>query len=96
MVTASPDVVPVGTTYSWSFTANPSSTGATTGTAQSSFAQTLTNTSSIPQTIVYSVTPSAGGCSGTAFTVTITVDAPLNGGTVSTDQPICSGGTPNL
>ena len=94
MVTASPDVVPVGTTYSWSFTANPSITGAANGTAQGSFAQTLTNTSSMPQTIVYSVTPTVGSCSGTPFTVTITVDAPLNGGTVSTDQTICSGGTP--
>ena len=96
LATASPDIVPVGTTYSWTFTANPNITGAALGAAQSSFVQTLTNTSSMPQTIVYSVTPSAGGCSGTAFNVTITVDAPLNGGTVSTDQTICSGGTPNL
>ncbi|MEN9303538.1 MAG: hypothetical protein RL264_1967, partial [Bacteroidota bacterium] len=94
MATASPDVVPALTTYSWTFTANPSITGAATGTAQSSFAQTLTNTSSMPQTIVYSVTPTVGSCSGTPFTVTITVDAPLNGGTVSTDQTICSGGIP--
>jgi hypothetical protein len=94
MATASPDVVPSGTTYSWSFTANPSITGATTGTAQSSFAQTLTNTSSLPQTIVYAVTPTVGSCSGTPFTVTITVDAPLNGGTVTNNQTICAGGTP--
>ncbi|MBU3659095.1 MAG: hypothetical protein FGM14_04450 [Flavobacteriales bacterium] len=92
--TAAPDVVPGGTTYSWSFTANPNITGATTGTNQTGFTQTLTNTSGLPQTIVYSVTPSSGTCSGTPFTVTITVDAPLNGGTVSTDQTICSGATP--
>jgi uncharacterized protein (TIGR02145 family) len=94
MATASPDVVPSGTTYSWSFTANPNITGATIGTAQGSFAQTLTNTSSLPQTIVFAVTPTAGSCSGTPFTVTITVDAPLNGGTVTTDQTICAGATP--
>jgi uncharacterized protein (TIGR02145 family) len=94
LATASPDVVPVGTTYSWTFTANPNITGAATGTTQSSFAQTLTNTSSMPQTIVYSVTPTVGSCSGTPFTITITVDAPLNGGTVTTDQTICAGGTP--
>jgi uncharacterized protein (TIGR02145 family) len=97
MATAAPDVVPSGTTYTWTYTSNPNISGATTGTTQSSFAQTLTNTSSMPQTIVYSVTPSIGGsCAGTAFSVTIIVDAPLNGGTVSTDQTICSGGTPTL
>jgi uncharacterized protein (TIGR02145 family) len=94
MATVAPDVVPIGTTYSWSFTANPNITGAITGTAQSSFAQTLTNTSSLPQTIVYSVTPTVGSCSGTPFTVTITVDAPLNGGTVTNNQTICAGATP--
>lgn len=91
LTTAAPDVVPGGTTYSWTFTANPNITGATTGTAQSSFAQTLTNISSITQTIVYTVTPSAGSCSGTPFTVTVVVDAPLLGGTISNDQTICSG-----
>jgi uncharacterized protein (TIGR02145 family) len=94
MSTASPDVVTTGTTYSWSFTANPNITGATTGTAQSSFTQTLTNTSGLPQTIVYAVTPTVGSCSGTPFTVTITVDAPLNGGTVTNNQIICAGVTP--
>jgi hypothetical protein len=74
MSTASPDVVTTGTTYSWSFTANPNITGATTGTAQSSFTQTLTNTSGLPQTIVYAVTPTVGSCSGTPFIVTITVN----------------------
>lgn len=91
LTTAAPDVVPGGTTYSWTFTANPNITGATTGTAQSSFAQALTNISSITQTIVYTVTPSAGSCSGTPFTVTVVVDAPLLGGTISNDQTICSG-----
>ncbi len=94
MSTAAPDVVPGGTTYSWTFTSNPNITGATTGTTQGAFTQTLTNTSSLPQTIVYSVTPSSGGCAGTAFTVTITVKPALNGGTISTDQTICSGATP--
>lgn len=83
--TAAPDVVPGGTTYSWSFTANPNITGATTGTNQTGFTQTLTNTSGLPQTIVYTVTPSAGACPGATFTVTVTVNPRpvLSNGTVS-------------
>jgi len=96
LATASPDFVPSGTTYSWTFIANSSITGASTGTAQSSFSQTLTNTSSLPQVIIYTITPTIGTCAGATFTVTITVDAALAGGTVSNNQTICSGTTPAL
>lgn len=90
------DVVPAGTTYSWSFVNNPSISGATSGNNLSGISQTLTNNSSLPQTIVYTVTPTSNGCNGTPFNITITVNAPLNGGTISADQSICPNTTPSI
>lgn len=84
--TAAPDVVPGGTTYSWTVAANANVTGQSAqATAQTSISQTLTNTTSVSQTVVYTVTPTTGSCVGTSFTVTVTVDPKpnLNNGTVS-------------
>ena len=68
-------VVPAGTTYSW---AAPGVTGGVTGGAGGSGAAvisgTLTNPTNIPQTATYTVTPLSGSCSGTPFTVTVTVN----------------------
>lgn len=65
-------IVPVGTNYSWTISNNPAITGASNGSG-SSIIQILTNTSSIAQIITYTIIPSAAGCNGNAFTVTITV-----------------------
>ena len=71
------NVVPVGTTYTWT---NPviSPVGAITGASaqvlpQSSISQTLKNISSVFATVTYSVTPTTGGCVGKTFAVTVTV-----------------------
>ena len=74
---ATGDLVPPGTTYSWSNpTINP--TGAITGTSaetlQTGISQTLTNTTTSPATATYTVTPIAGSCPGVPFTVIITVN----------------------
>ncbi|MCE2685925.1 MAG: gliding motility-associated C-terminal domain-containing protein [Cryomorphaceae bacterium] len=69
------NIVPSGTTYTWTVAANANVTGASNqSTATSTISQTLTNTSNTVQTVVYTVTPISGTCSGATFTVTVTVN----------------------
>jgi gliding motility-associated-like protein len=72
------DIIPIGTTYSWPTpVSNPvgAVTGGSLGTDLSSpISQLLTNATSGAATITYTVTPKVGACSGTPFTVTITVN----------------------
>ncbi|MEN9304165.1 MAG: hypothetical protein RL264_2594, partial [Bacteroidota bacterium] len=93
---AAGDLIPSGTSYSWSFIDNSSVSGESSGTAQSTFSQTLTNNSALPQTVAYTVTPTGNGCTGASFNAVLTVGAPLSGGAISSDQTICSGQTPSL
>ncbi|MFN5331133.1 MAG: beta strand repeat-containing protein, partial [Bacteroidota bacterium] len=75
------DIVPSNTTYSWTFTDNPNVTGEAIGTSQANFTQTLTNSTTSPQTVTYSVTPTsgeAGNCAGSPFTLTVTVNPNVN------------------
>ena len=71
-------IVPAGTQYTWSVAPNADVTGETNQTiAQSSISQTLTNTSNINQSVVYTVNPvsgAAGSCAGTPFTLTVTLN----------------------
>ena len=76
------DLVPTGTLYTWT---NPivSPAGSVTGgfaqiVPQAFLSQTLTNTTTAPGTVTYTVTPVSGGCIGTAFTVTVTVNQAIN------------------
>lgn len=76
------DIVPTGTTYTWS---NPivNPAGAVTGASsqsipQNSISQTLINTITSPATVTYTVTPTVGTCSGTSFTVIVTVNPSTN------------------
>jgi len=67
-------IVPAGTTYSWGA---PVVTGGITGGAAGSganIAGTLTNPTNSPQTATYTVTPVSGSCTGSTFTVTVTVN----------------------
>ena len=69
------DLVPTGTTYTWTVAANANVTGETNqAVAQSSISQNLVNTTSAVETVVYTVTPTFGGCTGATFTVTVTVN----------------------
>jgi len=78
-----------GTTYAWTVVETGES-GASIGTG-SNIIQTLTSTTTTPGTAVYTITPSAGGCSGTPINVTVTVNPiPVATATPST-QTICSG-----
>jgi gliding motility-associated-like protein len=74
----SPDIVPPGTTYTWT---NPviSPSGAITGASaqtipQNTISQMLTNTETTPATATYTVTPTSGSCTGTPFSVIVTVN----------------------
>ena len=66
--------IAAGTTYAWG-TPNTGSglTGGAAGTG-STINDELGNTLSVSQTATYSVTPSSGSCTGTAFTLTVTVN----------------------
>ncbi len=89
------NIVPAGTTYSWSSPAGSRFTGGAPGVSQPNIFGTLTNTSNTPTTATYNVTPTAPGgsvgCSGLAFTVTVTINpAPT---ITNMSATICSGGS---
>ncbi|XMO86038.1 PKD domain-containing protein [Algibacter sp. AS12] len=76
------DTTPTGTTYTWATpTINPAGTitGASNETApQTNISQTLTNTTTNPATVTYSVTPTSGSCIGNTFEVEITVNPSIS------------------
>ena len=70
------DIVPVGTTYTWStpvvVPAN-SITGATAQSSQTSISQLLNNVTRSAGTVTYTVTPQNGGCPGADFKIVVEV-----------------------
>ncbi|MBM3432929.1 MAG: PKD domain-containing protein [Bacteroidetes bacterium] len=87
------NIIPVGTTYIWTYTDNPNVTGEANNNSQSaSITGILTNNTNQVQTVVYTVTPSVNGaCVGNTFTVTVTVNPkPV---VPPQTQTICSEGT---
>ena len=69
------DIVPTGTTYSWSApTVTGGLTGGAAGTALPNISGTLTNPTNIPQTATYIVTPTSGTCAGPTFNVVATIN----------------------
>ncbi len=99
-------IVPSGTTYSWSApVVTGSMTGGATGSGASSITGTLTNPTGTVQTATYTVTPVKGSCTGSTFTVTVSINAPIsltatptdatcNGGSTGSISLSVSGGTP--
>ncbi len=75
------------TIFSWSV-AQTGVTGASDGSG-SAINQTLTATGDIPGTVVYSVIPTANGCTGEAVEVTVTVN-PTPSATPPDDQTYCN------
>ncbi|TDE05653.1 PKD-like domain-containing protein, partial [Flavobacterium hiemivividum] len=95
-ITAGSDIVPSGTTYTWSTPVSSPSGAITGGTSQITGAtgpisQTLTNTTNSTATLTYTVTPKSESCTGTPFTITVTVTPKPT--KVSTPVTICSGET---
>ncbi|MDG1037039.1 MAG: hypothetical protein P8O87_09400, partial [Crocinitomicaceae bacterium] len=69
------NIVPAGTTYDWSApSAITGISGLSSGTAETTIGGTLSNSTSAPIDVVYSVTPTSGSCVGSAFNVTVTVN----------------------
>lgn len=86
-------VVPAGTTYNWS---NPAGAGFTGGAGSSgtpvNVSGTLVNTTLLPVTATYTVTPLAGTCTGPDFTVTVTVDpVSVGGASAAAASSVCTG-----
>ena len=93
-----PSNVPSNTTYTWANpTVNP--IGAITGTlAQASpqifIGQTLTNPTVNPATVIYTVTPKSGTCTGNPFLITVTVNPlPVLNNSNTATTAMCSGST---
>ncbi|WP_348824919.1 PKD-like domain-containing protein, partial [Flavobacterium aestuarii] len=90
------DIVPSGTTYTWS---NPVSSpvGAIIGgSAQNNgilgpISQTLINTSSSPATLTYTVIPKSGPCIGSSFSIVVEVKPVLSLGPISSTNVTCYG-----
>jgi gliding motility-associated-like protein len=76
------DIVPVGTTYTWttpSISPANSINGAIAQTIpQNNISQTLINTTTNPATVTYTVTPTSGTCIGTNFTIVVTVNPSIS------------------
>ncbi|MGB3948771.1 MAG: PKD-like domain-containing protein, partial [Bacteroidia bacterium] len=84
--------------YSWIASNNTNVTGeSTTPQSSGTLNDILTNTSTTPQIVTYTVTPTAtaGNCAGTAQTVSITVN-PKPSMTSAAAGTICSNGTVNI
>lgn len=88
------EIVPVGTTYTWT-TPSISPAGSINGasaqsTPQTSISQTLLNTTTSPATVTYTVTPVSGACTGVNFTIIVTVN-PAISSNVTTKNSACFG-----
>lgn len=78
-----------GTTYSWSRDNTANVTGIpSTGTGNIS--GTLTNNTTSPQTVTFTIRPSANGCLGTTISATVLVNPTPNISAVPVSQTICS------
>ena len=76
--TSTPNVIPTGTTYTWTVTQPANISGASSeSNPQTNIAQTLTNSSSSPIDVVYTVTATSGlltnECKSSTFKVTVKV-----------------------
>jgi gliding motility-associated-like protein len=83
---------PVGATYLWTSSAVTGITGHSTS-GNGNINETLTNTTTNPLTVTYTITPINGLCNGTAVTYSVTVNPyPTINSTAPTNS-ICSGTT---
>jgi gliding motility-associated-like protein len=94
--TVSPANVPSTTKYTWGTPVSNPVSVVTGGTAQAgpqnNISQTLSNITTAPGDLVYTTVPTAAGCAGQAFTITVTVN-PIPNATGSTLAAVCSGNT---
>ncbi len=83
------NILPDGTTYTWTVTSNSNIEGESNVTTPiQTISQTLTNISLTDQTVTYTVTPTSGTCVGTSFSFTVTVK-PSPTGSILGDAAVC-------
>ena len=96
----STNIVPENTNYTWTVIDNPNIQGESNEVLipQSEISQTLTNTNSQVEEIIYTVTPvTSNGCQGESFTITVTVNPEIKDNATVTNvlcsdsYPICGG-----
>ena len=81
-----------GVVYNWT----RDNTGTVTGIAASGagdISGTLTNTTNVPITVTFTITPTANGCPGAPVTATVLVNPTPNAVATPSSQTICSGST---
>ena len=66
-------IVPTGTTYTWTYIDNPNVSGETNNGLASVFTQTLVNQSNVTQNVEFQLTPISMGCIGIPFIVNVSV-----------------------
>ena len=93
LFTITPSAVPSGTTYTWTaptYSAGTISGGSAQAAGQSTISQTLTNSGTTIETATYTVTPVSGTCTGSTFTITVTVN-PIPSVSNQTVTAACNG-----
>ncbi len=83
-----------GTTFSWTAT-QAGVSGAANGTGNF-INQTLSTTASNVGTVIYTITPSANGCTGSTSTATVYVNPIPNVSATPSTQTICSGSSTSI
>ncbi len=83
-----------GTTFSW--IANQTNVSGASNGSNDTIAQTLTATGATQGTVIYTVTPVAGACSGLPILVSITVNPPPVVTATPPSATICSGVTTSI
>lgn len=85
--------IPAVTSYTWTVSNNANLIGQSAqNSGQNTISQTLSNTGNGVETVIYTVTPTAGVCQGNPFSITVTVN-PTPVVTLSPNQTICGGQT---
>ena len=88
--------VPAGTTYAWGLPTATGVQGTSVSSSANAISGTLFNTTNTAINAVYTVTPTAGTCSGTPFTVTVTVNALPYILVTADNSAICAGNAASL
>ena len=83
------NIIPTNVSYAWSAPSVTGITGAAASTGASSISGSLSNPTSAPINVVYTVTPTSGSCQGATFPVTVTVNPTIS--IANVNSSICSG-----
>jgi hypothetical protein len=91
------DIVPTGTTYSWTMVpSNAGLVGTLSGSDVTTIAEVLTNNTNTVQTATYTVTPKSGDCEGEDFEIVVTVNPVAVVTAAPNPEVICSGSNTSI